>query len=729
MSRQIVFDTEKITEKISKAMELKGFAVSLPVIDGKWHRFAIGDKRGDKNGSYIFYSDGIPAGFFCNWVTGESCTWSAKSELDMTEHELTAFREQMAAAKVERDRLQAEAYRAAAVKARQIWEASKPVTHHPYLTKKQVVSIGLRIGVDGRLIVPVYGADGIIQSLQFISDDGEKKNLTGGKMSGGWCFLDGDPHRVAIVEGCATGDSIRQATGYMVYIGFTAGNLLSVSRIVRARHPDAKIVICCDNDQWTKDNPGLNKGREAAESIGADVVVPIFKDMSTKPTDFNDLMVIEGVEAVKRQITKAIDISTEVETIRDPERWPVLESDAIYGENFLKPFIDIATENSEADPAAVLMTFLSRFAIEVGGNPHMWIGDGRQHVNILTSIVGATGSGRKGTSEKPVGRLFKIVSKDYVPATTTPGPLSSGEGIIYAVRDAVREWKVDKKSSTGEWIVVDPGVQDKRLFVLSEELASAFKVMQREGNILSTVVRQLYDSGNLAPLIKNNKTTATGAHVGIVGHITIYELEKLLEQNEIHNGLINRFMWVCSRRQKVIPFPKPIPDDSLKAMQQDLRKIIEHAHTVKEMVFSDKSKLLWEREYPNLTKDHGGIMGTILARAVNHVIRLSMLHALLDMSDVIEPCHIEAALSIWRYCEQSARYIFESQTTGDPLQCKILDAIKAGPKTATDLYKHFKHHVTSAKIRAAIKELMAQNKVDSTLEKGPGPPKTTYFLK
>lgn len=429
---------------------------------------------------------------------------------------------------------------------------------------------------------------------------------------------------------------------------------------------------------------------------------------------------LKNIEVADQQM-ESTTAATEADLIQDPEAWPVLKPDAIY-DGFIKRFVDAACENSEADPAAVLMTFLTRFAVEVGRNPFMWIGDGKQRVNLLTAVVGATGNGRKGTSAKPVDRLFNFDATDYKVAITTPGPLSSGEGLINAVRDKVKKYKKE------EWVTIDPGVEDKRLYVQSEELASAFKAMQREGNTLSTVIRQVYDSGSLAPLTKSNKITATGAHIGIVGHITVCELESLLDQIEFRNGFTNRFLWVCSRRQKNVPFPKPIPDQSLTNMQTKLLDILRFSREASEMSISDGTRKIWAVIYPELSKGQGGIIGDVLGRATNHVIRLSMLHALMDSSATIEPCHVKAALAIWSYCEQSARYIFESQAAANPVQKKIIDALQAGPKTATDIYKFFQNHVNSEKIKVAIKVLMEQGRILNGIEKGAGRSTTTYFL-
>jgi hypothetical protein len=76
--------------------------------------------------------------------------------------------------------------------------------------------------------------------------------------------------------------------------------------------------------------------------------------------------------------------------------------------------------------------------------------------------------------------------------------LSSGEGLIYAVRD-----RAEGENKKGEKMVVDEGVEDKRLLVLEAELAGVLKVMNREGNTLSPVIRQAWDDGALQTLTKN----------------------------------------------------------------------------------------------------------------------------------------------------------------------------------------------------------------------------------
>ena len=68
-----------------------------------------------------------------------------------------------------------------------------------------------------------------------------------------------------------------------------------------------KIIFCADDDRWKDGNPGITKAKAAAEKIGATVVIPKFKDLATKPTDFNDLHKLEGIDAVRQQLSEPKD--------------------------------------------------------------------------------------------------------------------------------------------------------------------------------------------------------------------------------------------------------------------------------------------------------------------------------------------------------------------------------------------------------------------------------------
>ena len=78
---------------------------------------------------------------------------------------------------------------------------------------------------------------------------------------------------------------------------------------------------------------------------------------------------------------------------------------------------------------------------------------------------------------------------------------------------------------------------------------------KRDGNTLSTIVRQAWDGGDIQPLTKSNRIKATGAHIGIIGHITCQELNMLLSSIDTWNGFANRFLWACVQGQGMLHYP------------------------------------------------------------------------------------------------------------------------------------------------------------------------------
>src|SRR5262249_45330809 len=148
-----------------------------------------------------------------------------------------------------------------------------------------------------------------------------------------------------------------------------------------------------------------------------------------------------------------------------------------------------------------------------------------------------------------------------------------GQGLIWAVRDPIKESKPTKEGGFHD-VVVDTGEGDKRLLVVEEEFSQALKSMPLEGNILSAVVREAWDSGNLNPLTSGRKlkpVTAADAHISIIGHITKEELLRHLNATEQCNGFANRFLWLTVERSKQIPSPKGVPDSLIEPLVERLR--------------------------------------------------------------------------------------------------------------------------------------------------------------
>lgn len=301
-------------------MNKRGISCDVSVIpDGEIHRFDVtGDNKNSLNGWYVFYAEPIPAGAFGCWKLGISEKWCSKKKESVSSEEWNSYLKLMEQAKQkqleEKRLLQIEAQQ----RAQTIWVGAVPATdNHPYLSKKEVKAYGLHLTGDNRLIIPLYDKDDKLQSLQFISPEGRKTFLPHGGIKGNYFMLGEVTEKIYIAEGFATAATIHEVTNCCSIVAFNSGNLLSVTENLRQKYPDKKFIICADNDAWTKGNPGLTKGKEAAQFAHASFVFPDFNglDVFSKPTDFNDLMRIASIPEVKKQLDNkmpTVEISEEI---------------------------------------------------------------------------------------------------------------------------------------------------------------------------------------------------------------------------------------------------------------------------------------------------------------------------------------------------------------------------------------------------------------------------------
>lgn len=97
---------------------------------------------------------------------------------------------------------------------------------------------------------------------------------------------------------------------------------------------------------------------------------------------------------------------------------------------------------------------------------------------------------------------------------------SSGEGLIWAVRDPIERNQPIKERGRAidyEVVVEDAGVIDKRPVVIEGELASTLRVMSREGNTFSPVIRQAWDGADLRTVTKGSPARASAPHISSSG--------------------------------------------------------------------------------------------------------------------------------------------------------------------------------------------------------------------
>jgi phage/plasmid primase-like uncharacterized protein len=254
------------------------------VLDGKLHRFRSGTKgsakAGDKSGWYVVFGDGIPAGRFGCWRMGLESPWRADVGRQFSPAEEMAHVRRMAEAKALRDAALEKQHEVAETTVAAIWsQASTANAEHPYLKRRGVQPHGARITGDGRLMLPLFGQDGTLCSLQYIDNEGGKLYHPGAE-AGGKFWMVGtmdEPGTIYVAEGFATAATIHETTGRPCIVSYSASSLVPVTASLREMYGNAQdIVIVADHD---KHGVGQKYADQASAKYGVRVVMPPIEGM------------------------------------------------------------------------------------------------------------------------------------------------------------------------------------------------------------------------------------------------------------------------------------------------------------------------------------------------------------------------------------------------------------------------------------------------------------------
>lgn len=324
-----------------------------PEMDGQIHRVpVVGGKPTNKAGAYKGYMDGRPSGWVRNFRNGgEIEKWRAEQVMSPSAQVTPELRATLREKQAQRAAETLASETAVAGAAQALWAESPLATpKNAYLQRKglsdQGLASGLRTVPDrvsaaatakgiriaqtvaesiamrevepgthvfkaGDLLVPAADTDGNVWTLQSISPN-FKSWMKGGRKLANFHLL-GDPsdgQPILIAEGLATGASIAMAAEHSatVAVAFDAGNLDAVVAQLKARYPASPIAIMADDDRHRADgrNVGIDKARAAGEAHGVAVVPPAFLTNDNGDTDFNDLHLREGLDAVRQQVSQAI---------------------------------------------------------------------------------------------------------------------------------------------------------------------------------------------------------------------------------------------------------------------------------------------------------------------------------------------------------------------------------------------------------------------------------------
>jgi hypothetical protein len=387
----------------------------------------------------------------------------------------------------------------------------------------------------------------------------------------------------------------------------------------------------------------------------------------------------------------------------DDPAWPVLEEPAQYG--LAGSVVFWLAPDTEADHAALLLQFLVCFGNAVGRGPHCLIEGTKHYSNLFTVLAGQTAKARKGTAADRIRQLFEVTDQEWT-GKCVRGGISSGEGIIWAIRDPIYAMK------KGELECTDPGVADKRLLLDEREYQQALTVMTRPGNTVSRIIRDAWDGReHIESLTKNSPARVTAPMISIVSHITIEELRESLDRTAMANGYANRFLFACVKRGQLLPHGGDTTSNrqAINRLGPQITAALAAARGIGQVGMTAAAAKHWEKIYHALSIEQPGLLGAITARAEPQVRRLALVYALTDGAGAVDVAHLEAAEALWKFSAASAKHIF-GDTVGDPLADEILRALRSNfitGMTRAELTLTFRHSLHRAgAIGAALNRLL-----------------------
>jgi hypothetical protein len=383
------------------------------------------------------------------------------------------------------------------------------------------------------------------------------------------------------------------------------------------------------------------------------------------------------------------------ELLPAPAGWPAPPERAVYHE-LLGAIVGAIAPNTEADPIAILTQLLVAFGAAVGRGAYFQVEATRHHGNEYMCLVGDSARGRKGSSWDHVRRLIIDADPSLEPRVLTG--LSSGEGVIWAVRDPTAQ---------------DPGIPDQRLLVIEPEFASVLRASTREISTLSPTLRSGWDGRPLAILTRTAPARASTAHISVIGHITQHELRRHTTSLELSNGYINRVLLIACRRQRLLPdggHPDPLHGTGLDRL---LAAALRQARTAGQIQLDDHARELWHHAYRKLANEPPNtIVAQVTARAEAHIIRLALLYALTDGKRQISAPHLQAALALQDYAARSAAWALTG-ATGNPLAEQIHAVLRLHPRglTRSQISQNLNHNQPASQIETALHALNAAGRV------------------
>jgi hypothetical protein len=377
-------------------------------------------------------------------------------------------------------------------------------------------------------------------------------------------------------------------------------------------------------------------------------------------------------------------------------------------------FVRLVSPHTEADPNAILLTFLTFAGNALGRNFYVMAGSDQHCGNLFLCLVGNTGHGRKGSAISAVETFFRQGPRPPQLGHVLKG-ISSGEGVVWEVHDEIYRVMLNKKTGNYENTLIEPNEPEKRLLIVLSEFQQCLANMRRPESILASILRQAWDKGELSTPAKNSRAVATDALVSVTAAMSRDELLSETQAADAENGMLNRFNFACSRRSKLLPqggqFFQLFQSEDWRELQERFNHNIATPNGPVHMQRDTDAEENWGLNdhadrgmYKNLNQPRTGLWGAITARAPQIVLRIATITAAINGKRQICREHLDAAYEIWRYCDDSSRYIWGDRLD-DPTAADIMQALRSVAPSGlsrTQIYKIWSGHKNRADIDRAL---------------------------
>ncbi len=322
------------------------------------------------------------------------------------------------------------------------------------------------------------------------------------------------------------------------------------------------------------------------------------------------------------------------------------------------------SEGTETNAHAIAANFMAYLGCAVGRHAYLPIGNTRHHPRLFCLHVGRSGRGRKGDAISMALRIDQVLRERdprLVPQIHRGG-LSSREGLVALIHDGYRQG--------GQEIAA---IDDKRLWVVESEFSNVLHQGRRDGNTLSSALRDCWDGIDLKPATKTHRMFSSDPHVCLSGAISPGELKQLMGTRELTNGFANRFLIFWAERRTVLPFPRETPRQDIERLSRSTEEVLRFVHADERgarhhdrirMALSPAAQARYAELYRGeLNADIGDeVLGAVLERRAPMLLRIATLLALSDLQVSVEVCHIDAALGWIRHATASVRHVFATAT-------------------------------------------------------------------